>query len=235
LTTGGTTPYAKTFTATKKKSIMKLSIFIFFAITFLQTQGQEKFDFFFDEIAISVNRTNLENENTEDRYGFGIGINHSFRQEKSLNIMFGLEYNKTSQFKKNMYEGHYADATDLTYNINYISVPIGLRYNVGKKVKIFTEFGGYADLNINTNRQGTLHTYLPNDNNQIDYKEMPIDERISLANSYGIYVGIGIRIPIYNYELIIRPDFKYGINELYSYQDDIYNRYFRLSIGLKMN
>jgi len=223
--------WVKKITTTMRYFIIILISLLFIVPTF----GQDKTDFFFDEFSVSANRTNIKNENTSDRYGFGIGAYHSFLSDKKINLIFGTEYNRTSQFIKNMYEGHFANSTDLTYNINCISIPVGLRINIGKKIKFFIETGGYADLIISSNRKGTMHTYLPDANNHVVYKDYQIDEKAGLSNSVGVYFGIGLRIPISKYELIIKPDYKFGLNDLYSYMDDIYNRYFRLTIGLKIN
>ncbi|PKP07817.1 MAG: hypothetical protein CVU08_16005 [Bacteroidetes bacterium HGW-Bacteroidetes-3] len=210
---------------------------IIFGLIFLigkVSNGQDSNDFFLDEFHISLNRTNLQDDNTEDRYGFGLGAYHSFMSDKKLNLVFGLEYNRTSQIKKNMYEGHFANATDLTYSLNCISVPVGLRLNIGSKTKVFIETGGFADLVIISNRTGTMHTYFPDENNEIDYTDTKIDEKAGLSNSFGFYVGLGVRVPMSRFDLIVKPDYKFGINKLYSNQDDIFNRYFRINIGLKI-
>ncbi len=77
-------------------------------------------------------------------------------------------------------------------------------------------------------------TYLPDDNNQMTYTEKEIDQKVKLSDSFGFYLGLGIRIPVSKFELIVKPDYKFGINELYSYQEAIFSRYFRLNIGLKI-
>jgi hypothetical protein len=209
--------------------ILILSLFIITAF------GQDKTNFFLDEFSASVNRTNIKNDNTSDRYGFGTGAYHSFLSGKKINLIFGTEYNRTSHFIKNMYEGHFANSTDLTYNINCISIPVGLRINVGKITKFLIETGGYADLIISSNRKGTMHTYLPDSNYHLVNKNFKIDEKVELSNTVGVYFGIGLRIPISKNELIIKIEYKFGLNELYSYMDDIYNRYFRLTVGFKIN
>jgi len=197
--------------------------------------GQDSIDFFFKEFNVSVNRTTLQGANSENRYGFGLGAYHSLLPDKKINIVFGFEYNRTSQYIKFMYEGHFAHATDLTYNINCFSVPLGFRLNIGSKKRLFVETGGYVDLMINSNRVGTMHTYSPDENNQINYTKTEIDEKVQLSNAVGLYVGLGVLIPISKIKLIIKPDYKFGINELYSYQDVIFNRYFRINIGIKIN
>lgn len=199
------------------------------------SSGQDSNDFFFDELHISLNRTHLQDNNTEDRYGFGIGAYHLFLSDQKVNLVLGLEYNRISQVKKSIYEGHFAHATDLTYTLDCFSVPIGLRYNMGSKTKFFIETGGFADMVISSRRSGTLHTYLPDENNQIKHTTTAIDEQAELSNSFGIYFGLGIRIPIANFELIVKPDYKWAMNKLYSNQDVLFNRYFRINIGLKIN
>lgn len=51
--------------------------------------------------------------------------------------------------------------------------------------------------------------------------------------SFGVNLGIGIRIPVSKYELVVKPDYKLALNKLYSNLDNICNRYLRLNIGLK--
>mgnify|MGYP000951970680 CR=1 FL=1 len=215
---------------------MKLKMIIFGLICFWGkiSNGQDSNTVIFDEFLVSANRTVLQDGNTEDRFGFGLGIYHSFLPEKKLNIVLGLEYNRTGQFKKSMYDGHFANAANVTYSLNCVSIPFGLRANMGSKTKMFIEMGGFADLVVYSNRTGTMHTYLPDVNNQINYREFEIDENARLSNTIGAYFGVGVRIPISKYELVVKSDYKYGITKLYSDPEEILNRYFRISIGLKI-
>jgi hypothetical protein len=227
----------RNFGGKKTNFIMKHCALIIGIICILSkvTYGQDSKDFIFGEFNVSVNRTMLQDDNTEDRYGFGLGAYHVFMHDKKINLIFGLEYNRTSQFKKLMYEGHFRNANELTYNLNCFSIPIGFRLNFDSKAKVFIETGGFADLVINSNRKGTMHSYKPDQNNQINIIETEIDEKAGLSNSVGFYIGLGVRIPISGVEIIVKPEYKFGFNKLYSYQDDIFNRYFRINIGLTTN
>lgn len=211
-----------------KRWLIITSIFFFF----FKLYGQKNRNyFFFDEIGVSVNRTNLKDNNTEDRYGFGIGLYHSFMSNKKFNFIFGFEFNRTSQFKNRMYEGRYAYSTDLIYNINSISIPFNLKFNIGKIPIIFFEAGVFMDLLINGNRKGIMHKYSYSQNS---YEEFEINRKADLSSvNYGFAFGLGIRIPVDKFELIIKPDYKLGLLKLYSYNNNIYNRYFRLTIGMK--
>jgi len=187
-----------------------------------------------NEFGISANRTIIKNDNISDRYGFGIGAYHSFLPDKMINVIVGMEYNRTSFVVSNIHGGHFYHYTDLTYHINYISIPLGLRINMGKKVKFFIETGGYADLIISSNRKGTIHTYYPDSSNLVVSKDSQINEKAGYSSSTGVYFGVGLRIPISKYELIIKPDCKLGLN-LYLNRDEVYSRYVRLTAGFKIN
>jgi len=211
----------------KFKCTLAIVVLLFLTI---QSFGQDSTKFFFDEFKLSVNRTLLSDNNTNDRYGFGLGVYHSFFQKSIPNIILGFEYNFTSQLKKQMYEAHYENSSNVTYTINSISIPIGLRINIGKTIKYFAEVGGFVDLVISSNRKGTMTTYYPDTLS----KTFAFNENAKLSNIYGVYLGLGVRIPISKYELIIAPDYKFGLKPLESYHDDINNAYLRITVGLKI-
>lgn len=200
----------------------------------LHGNGQEKRDWFLDEINISANRTNLKNDNTDDRNGFGLGVSHSFMSEKRLNIILGIEYNRTSQFKKSIYEGHFTSSKDVTYTLNSLSVPFLVRFNFGYKGSFFVETGFFSDFMISSNRKGTKNSFYSVNSQPPAYHETQFNENARLQTSAGISFGLGTRIPIGKNELIIKPDYKYGISELRDLSmDHIYCRYLRLVIGMK--
>lgn len=213
------------------------AIFISFSffLYFLSAYGQKDTTLFiFNELDISLNRTNLSNDNTKDRIGFGIGVFRSILEHKKTNLVFGFEYNLTNQFKEITYEGHFAHATNVEYTIHNLSIPINIRYNIGNKVKFFVQTGTFIDLIVSSKRKGTMHSYLPDQNNNIVYKEFSFNEKAGLTNyNYGFAVGLGLRIPIKKMELIIKSDYKLGLNDL-STNDNIYNRYFRFIVGIKI-
>lgn len=220
----------------KKNKFIKMKknlIILFILFSFFSSYSQEKdAPFFFNEFNISLNKTNLSDDNTEDRFGFGIGLNRLMIKQKKVNLVFGLEYNVTRQFKKNTYEGRYANATNLEYTLNNLSVPLNFRLNLGNTFKIFTEIGVFIDLIYSSQRKGTMRTYLPNSNN---LNEFSIKEKANLSPiNPGISGSIGLIIPIYKVESIIKIDYKLGLHELDSYKTSVLNRYYRLIIGIKI-
>ena len=193
--------------------------------------------FFFNEYSLSLNYSNLKNSNTEDRMGGGAGIYFSARNDKRLNFLFGFEYNRTSQFKKNMYEGHFANSYNVTYSFNVVSIPIAFRYNfyLGKKIKLFVEPSLYLDLYLSAERKGTMETTMIYPNNQFEIVTKEFNENIDVSNvNYGPSLGLGLKFPISKHELIIKGDYKINLKKLASYIDDVNNQYFRLMLGFRI-
>lgn len=214
------------------KAIFISFSFFIFSLTAYGQKGETLF--IFNEFSISLNRTNLSNDNTKDRFGFGIGIFRSILEHKKTNLVFGFEYNLTNQLKEITYEGRFARATNVEYEIHNVTFPINIRYNIGNKVKYFLQTGVFIDLIVSSKRKGIMHSYLPDNNNNIVFKEYLFNEKAGLTNqNYGFEIGLGLRIPIKKLELIIKSDYKLGLNNL-STNKNIYNRYFRLVIGIRI-
>ena len=197
--------------------------------------GQIIRELLFDEFTLSANRTFFSGNNTEGKYGFGLGAYNSFRSDKKLNVLVGFEYNQSNFFVNYSYDGHYAYYYDLSYKLNSISIPLGLRYNLGPKQSFFFESGVFVDLVINSSRKGThVYYYDP----QV-ISESEIDETDVLSNSLGSYFGIGILIPISKYKFIVKSDYKCGFNKWYTNSLDdeevIHNNCVNIRIGLKIN
>lgn len=214
---------------------MRYLLFVSFVfICSLSFGKNDSIPFIFNEFNVSINRTNLATSNTEDRYGFGLSVARVGMKEKCFNVVFGFEYNLTRQYKKLMYEGHFASSSDIEYSINHLSVPFVCRYNLGNKTRFFLEAGIFMDLLINSKRSGTMYTSLPDQNNAIVYKEFTFKEKAGLAPfNYGPSAGVGLCLPFKNKELILKADYKYGLRNLYSgSMDGIYNRYIRVSFGV---
>jgi hypothetical protein len=211
-----------------KKLIISFTAILISSVLFSQDQPR----FSLDEVSISLNRTFVENNNTDGRFGFGAGIYHLFLEEKSLNVLIGLEYNYTVQYKKFGLVSHFSYSEDLTYHINSLSFPIGLRVNFGKKTRFFIESGGYADFTLYSTLKGTSYSYYPDSLYHVNYIVQHFNEQAGLNNSYGIYMGLGVSIPLSKFEILIKSDYKFGLNNVDINYEEFYNRYIRLLIGL---
>jgi hypothetical protein len=189
-----------------------------------------------NEYSVSVNRTVVCNYKTRDRVGFGIGIYHTFIPKKRINVTMGLEFNRTSQFIKYEYRGHYANATNITYNLNSLSFPVEVRYNIGNKIRWFFAAGVFFDVTVGGDSRGTITVYSPLDSmSTITSKDFKSKQTNGGILDIGLSCGTGLKIPIYKHELIIKPDFKYGLRSFGNNYDEplISSRYIRLMIGFR--
>lgn len=207
------------------------ALLTFFILSSLITSGQKDTTFFFDEFRLSANRTCLKDDNTNNLFGFGIGVYHNFIADRKVNLIFGFEYNRTSQFVKYQYEGHYQNSKDITFHLNSLSIPLTARLNIGQTIKCFIDAGAFLDLNIGARSKGTRYTSLPNQNTQ----EVQYNEKSDFSSlNYGPSLGFGLKIPIEKHEIIFKSDYKFGLNVQTGSMDEIYNSYLRLLIGLKI-
>ncbi len=186
---------------------------------------------FFNEFIISANRTNLKDGNTSDRFGYGAGIYRVGKKSKTFNLLFGFEFNKTQQFKDYVYDGHYGHLTNVTFDLYNFSIPIGYRFNFGNKIKFFIQQDFFADFVQTSKMQGTYHSYYPG--------QPPAEHKVKgdsqlNGSNYGVSLGLGLRIPIMKYELLIKPDYKLGLSNLSQSMTPFYNIYYRLLIGIRI-
>jgi hypothetical protein len=201
----------------------------------------EKQPFPFDEFTISANKTTVADANTSDRFGFGAGVYHTFLKQKKINLISGVEFNNTSQFKKlGTYSSKFASSYDITYHVYSVSIPFSARFNFGKKTKFFMEAGAYIDLNFGSNMKGRIvsarseidstgHYYFVVHEGQLD---TGADLKFLNAGASG---GIGVSIPLNSkIDLILKSDYRFGIRNLID-TDAFFNRYLRLVVGLKWN
>ncbi len=197
--------------------------------------SQNNSPLFFDEFSTSLNKSNLDNRISEEGFGFGFGVYKNILLEKLVNLVPGFEFNRSVQYFEYMSSGHYGNYTDVTVCVNTLSFPVNARINFGHKFKFFLEGGVFLDFTLGNKRKGMSHFYQPGTGEPPD-EGFPFEDKLNLEGiNYGLSMGLGISIPVSGISLIIKPDYKFGVRALYSYQDSVFNRYFRLSVAIKLN
>lgn len=194
--------------------------------------GQEPKMLLFDEFSVSANYSDVIDSNTSNGLGFGIGVYHNFRKDKSVRFKFGIEYNETRQTKKYTHEGRFASGYNMTFKLRNLSIPVTSCIYFGKQIKFNFETGIFTDLNLGSTRIGTVTVFDPTTGESTSEETKGI---VKLANSnFGVSFGVGICFPLKNYELILRPEYRYGFNNLDIYFDEIKNRYIRIMVGFRI-
>jgi len=189
-----------------------------------------------NEFSISVNNTTLRKDGAKDGVGFGLGAYRCFMKQRRVNIVWGLEFNYTSQFWDNVYGGHFSSDHDVKISYGCVSAPLDARINFGKKIKFFIEPGTFLDIPIFAYSKGTRISYNFSQNmlsHTIDTTEYKGLGGSNFLN-YGLSFGLGLRIPVKKYELFIKTDYKYGFNQGHYGYEHISNCYLRLMLGFKI-
>lgn len=194
----------------------------------------KNFSLALNEFSLSVNYTTLKKTGAEDRPGLGLGVYHCFMEQRRVNIVWGLEFNLTNQFKEHMYVSHFSDDYHVTLTMGNLSAPLAARINFGKKIKFFIEPGTFLDLPVYSRLKATRVSIIFDQNMHIAGHDTITytGKGISFLN-YGFSLGMGLRIPVKKYELFIKTDYKYGFNKDNGY-DEISNCYLRLALGFKI-
>jgi len=149
-------------------------------------------------------------------YGFGLGVHNAFFNQNRCNLMIGLEYNAVF-YKYSFLESDYIP------QLNYVGIPVNVRVNLGKKVKFFIEVGNFFEPIIFEKRI-------------FFEKEKPKTEKsvYMCGPDFGFSGGIGLRIPVNKYELLLKSDYKTGIRSLFHLPRTTSNGFLRFAVGFKM-
>ena len=205
--------------------------------SFSYTQEQEGNlkKYFIQEIYLSFNRTDLSDENTMNKNGFGFEAKHVY-PINFLEVVSGVDFNHSVQFKKEMYESLFAKMFNTRYAVNTIGIPLGFRKSFHTLIDWNVEMGVFTDLMLSSFRKGDLKTLVPNELFITTQNTYAINEKIRMSNSLGFYGGISACYPVKAVDLILKLDYKIGKTCIYSMKDDLmYNRYWRISLGARFH
>ena len=107
------------------KYVITFLLFVPFAVN-----SQDVKITFVHELFVSINRTHVHDSNTEDRFGFGLGVAHLWRKEKHFNIGLGIEFNQTRQYKNILFNYPNERVFDLNYRVSILAIPLFIRYGI---------------------------------------------------------------------------------------------------------
>ena len=191
-----------------------LLIIFFLGVTFsIFAQNSEKHTQFSPEFKVSFNMD--FSSFIGGNYGFGVGLYNAFYNQKRCNLIVGLEYNAV-YFSAFLLERDYY--TPFYY---YIGIPVSCRVNMGKKVKFFIEAGAFFDP-------------------LVIEKRIPFEKDVSTTDKtvylnhpdFGFFGGVGLRIPVKKYEILIKSDYKSGMGSLFCSSTP--NSCWRFAVGFKI-
>lgn len=216
----------------------------YFFITFIlvllkfNLTGQQRHFPLLSEFSISTNTTfsktysGYPSANKKGRVGFGFGVYHIFKSDKRISLITGVEINQVRRGVGNTNIHHFGYVRNTILSKTCMSIPAGIRINMGKKIHGFLEAGLFYDQYIYGRQKGVSVSDIPDANGNRVHKESIYDHRAELNNTFGVYAGMGIRFSVAKFDLILKPDFKLnGFYSLYNDGDENLTNYLRLNLS----
>ncbi len=185
------------------------------------------------ELCVSINYTHVNsNQRTASFDGnkalsdIGFGVKYHFFASKGFNFVPGIEYNQYRFYFDNMAYSHYGSLHDVTYYLKRFTVPVAIRYNWGKKMKVFAQTGVFVEIHNHACQETFSNQFPYGDENSLSEK---IKTMIFTEINYGYHLGLGTSIPISKYRLSLLLEYRHGLKPL----NDDYEK-FKLDI-LRIN
>jgi len=190
---------------------------------------------------------NFENTQIEkvNGHSFGLIFNYRFSNHFLFQTEINLEV-KGFDFKSDIWIDGIAYSGN--YNINYLTIPFTMHYELGRSVKYYSYAGIYWDLLTKVENQtrfsSTSQLYIV----RYDYSYDPTDE--FNKNELGFILGLGLKVPLCEQvKFIIDARYNRGLtkaakNTDYNYNpnqwkfetpnnfQDVYNRSLTISLGI---
>ena len=178
-------------------------------VTFAQQEDKKPID----QFSINLNYS-MSMSSASPKLGFGFGVYHNFRRKKTYEIPLGLEFNCTNFYMSTYSDSKSSGIRDANFTINCLTLYLGQRINIGKKIIVFIEGGAFIEYSIGSNLTGTPFSY---GMNGIQYHDDVKKKGIYNDKvDFGPQIGSGIGIPVNDKIIQLKVDYKLG-TQVYKY------------------
>lgn len=205
-----------------KKSLFLL---LFLNTFIVYAQPDKKFPL---EIFISSNYTAVQDDNSQNRFGYGFSIYKAYPINENSGLVTGLEINRIIFYKKVLRIDSESFFTKTTYRLSNLSIPVLVRRHFKN---FFIEPGVFFEINLGGNKSGN---YIGTFKSEIPSTYSYFLNSESFPVNYGPQLGLGITFPVRNHRLTIKGDYKHGLRKDVWYSDNFKIRYFRLMAGINL-
>ncbi|MNK12760.1 hypothetical protein D3C87_308360 [compost metagenome] len=176
------------------------------------------------EFHASVNHPLSTKSNMRTFYGGGFGANMLFRSSRPVSFKTGVEFNYFHTWDESVYAGHLSGQTNIHYQYAVVSIPAIVRFDFGKKFKLFAELGGYLGIPVGGSRRADYSSYDPY--NGTIFKGIK-HESYTPGLSVSPTIGLGGRFPLSErIDLLLKPEFTFVISELDADSNPDFNKHF---------
>lgn len=209
----------------------KIVLIVFFCNLKISTKAQSDDFVLFNEFSFSANRSLIyaPKYKIDNDFGFGLGVNHVFREESNRNPILGLEYQYIHFKVDSIYGGNFYSFQNAHFQMNYIKVSFSKRYHFSKESSLFLEPGSYINLQL----VGTMKASYSNHDS--GSREL-IKQKLDFFSGIGCSLGLGFRLPVGCGDLTFRLEESVGLGRFImagGTQNEtsfFYNSYSRLSV-----
>lgn len=169
-----------------------------------------------------INITAVRTATSTNGLGFSLSVFRSWQSSRrDIQLLTGLEFIQTGQ-RRVIHDGS-GLLNDENIRLSNISLPIFVRYQAGRDLKVCTEFGLYASLIM----AATSRDNFSQQSGTIPTKSLDL----------GPHIAIGLVYPDENVVYFLRLSSHYGlanlqVSEYPKNQPKLYNRYWMLSFGI---
>jgi len=209
---------------------MKSTIVLFLLITFYFTSIAQQDVFSSLEFGLSINHASGTID--ANKIGFGLSIRKIWFNDKNLNLISGLLFDKTKYFEESMNSGTNCSYRNMNFSRYLFSIPVLGRLNLGKRVVFFCQAGPTLEIVPLKWGKGIQSTYFPL-TATTDVKNISGDFEHNYLN-LNIHSGIGLAFPVSKIKLITSVSYNKLIVPIISHGFDEQNDFISLILGISI-
>lgn len=211
-----------------------IALFLFSTHCSLSQDYGGAFSALINEYSLSVNHG--MKDQGKNFFGAGIEVNHVFKADQPLGTRVGLAVdffhfwydNESSPYSKyeNRYNQHFYAAN--------ISIPFAGQINMGYNTKVLLEMGGQVGVNTYTHYTADIEKVNTNTASTWYHER----SGIHLGPFFGINLGLGVRIPVYDQlSILLKPSvgFNVYLTKVPGTDFLVNNGYAKLTIGIALH
>ena len=200
-------------------------IFIAFSILILfniesasQKHPQLQYISFDAGLNIAGVRSAMHYDKHEKNFGTNISLSGNYSLSDNRSVVASVSFSQ---------KGAVDPVYPINTNLNYLTVPVSLRWVTGKDPKLFIFAGGYSALLIGANRRGEKF---------IDGQIVRVRESVSSdlrSFDYGVVFGTGMMVRLYDdFDFIINLNGSAGLARIENhFESKPQNYHFNISLG----
>jgi len=196
----------------------------------------KKQEVFFNEFLISGNYSTVEDRNTSNDFGWGLGTYRRGFDSSRVNMVFGFEFCQTRQHKDQILSGKRSTGYDVGVTINYIRMPLAARFNFLQEGIFFSELGASLAIPLGATMDGEFRGHTPDGKTTSG----TLNDSYRPPFNFGGLISLGSRIPLQKLDLLFKANYTYDLrshnsNDGGAENNKIYNRYFSISAGIALH